>query len=251
MEFCVKFIAKMKFKRKPEMMDWLNIVIILAFIALIVWIGLSYIEKFGSVNNDEMLPFAEKLRLYITAYGNIGILIMILMHALHVIISFIPSVIIQFAGGVIYGMGWGMFTGLIGIPIGTAVSFYISRLFGRRVVELFVSDSTIAKIDNLISNDMSAIVLLILFILPTPKDFFAYFVGLTNMKALNFFVISMIGRLPGMVVATYLGAQIFNRDYIFIISIAVACGLSSLLLLIFKNKIFNFILRMNKIKLKK
>ncbi|MDR0499241.1 MAG: VTT domain-containing protein [Holophagales bacterium] len=247
----MKFIKNMKLKRKLKMMDWLNIVIILILIGFFLWVGMSYIEKFGKANSNDMLSFSENLRQYIISYGNIGLLITILMHSLHVIISFIPSVIVQFTGGLIYGMGWGMLSGFIGIPIGTAISFYISRFLGRRVIKLFVSDKTIDKMDNLISNDMSAIVLLILFILPTPKDFFAYFVGLTNMKALNFFLISIIGRLPGMLVATYLGAHVFNRNYMLIVSIAIVCSILSFLLFIFKNRIFYFLLSMNKIKLKK
>jgi uncharacterized membrane protein YdjX (TVP38/TMEM64 family) len=239
----------MKLKRKPEIMDWVNIAIIIILLGLFLWIGINFKEKFGGINNDDSLSFVDNLRLYITSYGNIGLLITILMHSLHVIISFIPSVIVQFVGGLIYGMGWGMATGLIGIPIGTAVSFYISRFFGRRAVTLFFSEKTINKLDTLISNDMSSIVLLILFILPTPKDFFAYFVGLTNMKAMKFFLISIIGRLPGMLVATYFGAHVFDRNYILIISIALICSTLSIFLFIFKNKIFDFILRINKTKL--
>jgi len=244
----VKFIKNMKLKRKPEIIDWINIAVIIIFIGLFLWIGINFREKFRGIDNKDSLSFVENLRLFITSYGHIGILVTILLHSLHVVISFVPSVIVQFVGGLIYGMGWGMLTGLIGIPIGTAVSFYISRFFGRRAVSLFLSEKTIDKLDKIISNDTSSIVLLILFILPTPKDFFAYFVGLTNMKAPKFFLISIIGRLPGMLVATYFGAHVFDRNYLFIIGIALICSIFSLLLFIFKNKIFDFILRINKNK---
>jgi len=245
----VKFLKNMKLKRKLEVIDLINIAVIIILIGLFLWTGINLKEKFRGIDNDDTLSFVENLRVFITSYGHIGILITILLHALHVVISFIPSVIVQFVGGLIYGMGWGMLTGLIGIPIGTAVSFYISRFFGRRAVTLFFSEKTINKLDRLISNDMSSIVLLVLFILPTPKDFFAYFVGLTNMKALKFFLISIIGRLPGMLMATYFGAHVFNRNYPLIITIALICSVLSLLLFIFKNRILDFILRINKVKL--
>lgn len=227
----------MKFKRQPEARDWLNITIIVILIGLFIFIGTSYTKTFGQINTGDLLSSAENLRQLILSYDNAGLLVMVFMHSLHVIISFIPSVLVQFVGGLIFGMTAGMLTGIIGIAIGTAVSFYLSRLLGRRVVTLFVSEKNINKLEGLISGDMSTVVLLALFMLPTPKDFFAYFIGLTHMKASKFFLISAIGRLPGMIVATYLGAHVFDRNYVLIISVAVASSLLFLVLYIFRTKI--------------
>lgn len=231
----------MKLKRKLKKSDFLNITVILILLAFFIWIGIGYTKTFGKVNTGDLLSSAENLRQFILSYGNTGLLIMVFMHVLQVVISLIPSMTVQFVGGLIYGVPIGMVTGIIGILIGTTISFYLSRLLGRRVVSLFVSEKSLDKLEGLIESDTSAVVLLILFILPTPKDLFAYFVGLTKMKASKFLLISAIGRLPGMLVATYLGAHIFDRNYAMIIGVAVACSLLFLLLYIFKGKIFNII----------
>lgn len=236
-------------KRKPEKRDWLNIILILILVGLFIWIGTNYVKTFGEVNTGDLLSSAKNLQQFILSYGNAGLLVMVFFHMLHVILSFIPSVIVQFVGGLIFGMPAGMITGIIGIAIGTAVSFYLSRFLGRRVVTLFVSEKNISKLEGLLSSNTSAIVLLLLFILPTPKDFFAYFIGLTNMKASKFFLISAIGRLPGMIVATYLGAHVFDRNYVLLISIVVASSILCLLLVIFKDKILGFATKRNNVKL--
>jgi uncharacterized membrane protein YdjX (TVP38/TMEM64 family) len=187
--------------------------------------------------NEDWVTAGENLQNMLLAYGNLGLLIMTLLHTLHAVIAFIPAAIIQFVGGMIYGTTLGVLTCLIGIPIGTAIAFYLSRHLGKRVVTLFVSPKNIARLEKLFTGNTSVLVLLILFLLPTPKDFFAYFVGLTNMKAAKFFLISFVGRLPGILVSTYLGAHIFDKNYALIISVIVLTSAVSLLCYVFKDKI--------------
>jgi len=234
-------------KRKPGKRDWINIAVILVLAGLFVWFGVAYTKTFGQVQGEDLLSTAENLRAFILSYGGAGILVMILMHAVQVIISFIPSVGVQFVGGMIYGMPLGMLTSLIGIPLGTAVSFYLSRLFGRRLVTLFVSEKNLQRLEGMLASDTSSLILLALFILPTPKDFFAYFVGLTDMKASKFFLISTAGRIPGMLIATYLGAHIFDRNYVMIAGVAVASSLLLLAMYIFKDRLLAMLARRPKV----
>lgn len=227
----------MHFKRKPKASDWLNITVIVGLIALFAWIGLSYTQVFGKLDWRDLPGSAENMRQFMLSFGNVSLLIIVFLHALHVIISFIPSVMVEFVGGMIFGVPVGLITANIGIAIGTAVSFYLSRLLGRRVVTLFVSEKNMVKMEKLVSNKTSTLMLLILFILPTPKDFFAYFVGLTNMKASTFFLISFVGRLPAMIVATYLGSRVYDGNYVAVIAIIIVSSGGCLLFYLLKDKI--------------
>lgn len=227
------------FKRKIEARDILNISVILLLIGLFAWIGVNYASTFGKLDYSDLIGSAENMRQFILSYGNTAIVMILFMHLIQVVISFIPSVLVQFVGGMIFGMGMGMLTGIIGIAAGTAISFYLTRLLGRRVMTLFISEQNIQKIESFFAGEMSSLVLLVLFILPTPKDFFAYFVGLTNMKASRFFILSAVGRLPGMLVATYLGAHVFDRNYVMIAIIAVASSSLFLVLMLFRDKILS------------
>jgi uncharacterized membrane protein YdjX (TVP38/TMEM64 family) len=227
----------MAFIRRLKPGDWLNIMAILLIIGLFAWVAREYGRAFGSFGGGGVLTVAQNLRLFILSYGRWGLAVMIGLHALHVIITVIPSGLVQFAGGFVYGMGLGMLSGFIGITLGTAVSFYLSRLLGRRAAALFVSEKNIRKLDSIAASPRTSLGFLLMFILPVPKDFLAYLVGLTSMRARRFFLISALGRLPGMFVATYVGAHLLERNYLFLGLVTAACAMVSLLAYIYRGKI--------------
>jgi len=224
-------------KRRLEIRDLLSIVVILLLIGLFIYIGGAYGKAFGHIKSGGLLATAENLRLFILSYGRWGLVIMIGFHTLHVIVSAIPSALVQFAGGLIYGMGLGMLSGFIGITVGTACSFYLSRLLGRRMVTLFVSEKNLQRLDGLAISDRTALVLLLLFILPVPKDFIAYCAGLTKIRAGSFFLISATGRLPGMLIATYLGSHLWERNYLLLGLAAAVCAAAALLSYFYRDRI--------------
>ncbi|MCL1816588.1 MAG: VTT domain-containing protein [Clostridiales bacterium] len=235
-------------KRKPAPKDWFNIIVIILLIGLFMWLFQKYVQTVGYFDSKDPLSAANNLRLFILTFGHVGFAVMIGLHALHVIVSVIPSVVVQFTGGLVYGMGLGMLSGLIGIIIGTFVSFYLSRLLGRRVVALFVSKEKLQKIDTLANSAKVSLVLLLLFILPVPKDFLAYLAGLTKIKASLFFLISTIGRLPGMLIATYLGSHLLQRHFPLLGLIVAACAITALFSLIYREKLMTLALSITSTK---
>ena len=230
----------MKIMRKPEKRDWINIIVILILLGFFIWIGVEYTKKFGEIQGDDMISSAENLREFILSYGDAGIAVIISLNIFHVVVSFIPGALVQFCGGMIYGMAIAMITGVIGTAIGTAISFYLARYLGRRIVTLFVSEKTLNKVEVILAKNTSSAILFLLFIIPCPKDIFAYLLGPTNIKASKFFIISAVGRLPGMYVSAYLGAHIFDRNYVMLISVTAMCVIFSVLLYFFKDKILDF-----------
>jgi len=239
-------------KRKIEAGDVIRIAGILVFAGLAVWLTVLFSQIFGEITVGEktgsflenMLDSAQSLKDYILGnFPQSGFLILLCLQFLQVVITAIPAVITSFAGGMIYG-GWGgMLISIIGSFLGTVLTFYLTRLLGRRVLTLFVSEKNIAKMEKLIGAETSDFVLLVLFILPSPKDFFAFFVGLTKMKAWKFFLISVIGRLPGMFAATYLGATVANRNWVLLIGMTVFAAVASFLFVVLNNKLMALLKR--------
>ena len=195
-------------KRKIEAPDIIRMAGIAILLAVLIWGGIFYTRTFLGTGDssgnfiDNMLASAEILRTFITTdRPALGFVIMLLLETMPVIIAAVPSSVTSFVGGMVYGVWGGMLVSAIGAALGTAISFFLSRLLGRRVLTLFVSEKNIARMEALMDGNTSALVLLALYVIPTPKDFFAYFIGLTNMKASKFFLISAVGRIPGMLVA--------------------------------------------------
>lgn len=225
-------------KRKIEPSDWVNFAAIVVIVGLLAWAAAAYMKYFGRFNTGDVLESAEQLKNYLAAaYPRAGLVVMTLLQAFQVVLSVIPAAMISFASGMIYGLGWSLVIGTIGSAIGTTISFYLSRLLGRKVVTLFVKEKTMLKLEGMLSGDMSMIVLVVLFILPTPKDFFPYFLGLTNIKAWKVFVIAALGRLPGMFVTCYMGSTILNRNYVLLALSVVFMSVVMILFVVFRDKI--------------
>lgn len=231
----------MKLKRKIEKQDYVSAVIIVILIALLVMAWVRYSDTIGAIVDGDIVSSAENLKNLILSYGNKGIFVLIFFHILQVLISVIPAALTQIAGGLIYGIPIGMVTGIIGVFIGTAVNFYLSRLLGRRFVTLFVSQKNLYALEKKLSSNTSSLVLFFLYLIPFPKDFIAYFVGLTNMKASKLLLMSTVGRLPGMLVAAYLGENIIERNYIPLIGVSVFSCICFVIAYIYKDKFLNFL----------
>jgi len=68
------------------------------------------------------------------------------------------------------------------------------------------------------------LVIFIFFLIPGfPKDYLCLFLGLTSLPARVFFVISMIGRMPGTIALSLQRASIFHRDYMVFVLVTVLC----------------------------
>ena len=245
-------------KRKIEAGDIVRIAGILLFVGFVVWMTILFSRQFEAITAgggqsgaspvgnflDKMLVSAQNLTDYISVnFGAYAAVVLTFLQFLQVVITAIPAAITSFASGMIYGTWIALLISAVGTAMGTALTFYLTRLLGRRVLTLFVSQKNIDKMENFIDADTSIFVMLILFIIPSPKDFFPFFVGLTKMKAWKFFLISFIGRIPGMFVTSYLGATVADRNWGLLIGMTIFAVAASLLFVVFNNKIMAFLKR--------
>jgi len=243
-------------KRKIEAGDIIRITGLLIFLGLTIWLSILFARYFGAytANGEPSVKFPESLlsgeylnnlmgsaenlsRDLSGKYGAYTVLVLTFLQFLQVVISAIPAAITSFASGMIYGAWGGLLISMVGTALGTTLTFYLTRLLGRRVLSLFISKKNIEKMEGFIDADSSVLVLFVLFIIPSPKDFFPFFVGLTNMKAWKFFLISAIGRIPGMFLTAYLGATVANRNWGLLIGVTVFSIVISAMFVIFNKKI--------------
>jgi len=243
---------KFKLERKIETPDIIRMVGIVIVICLLVCGGIFYTRTFLN-SGDNSGNFLENLQssgvglrdFILSEQPAWGFVIIMFLQVMPVIIAAVPSSLFSFVGGMIYGFWGGIAVATVGAAIGTAISFYLARLLGRRVLTLFVSKKNIDKIEKMLEGNTSTLVLLFLFIVPTPKDFFSYFIGLTNIKARRYFLISAVGRIPGMVSAVYLGTLALgeNPNYWLIGGVTVFALTVSAVTIVFSKKIIAFLKR--------
>ena len=180
----------------------------------------------------------ESFKEYILSFGALGYLVLLLLQILQVFIALIPGELLESAAGYAFGPIIGTAICYIGVAIGSAIIFFLTRKFGIKMVELFVSTDKINKLKFLQSERKRNSIIFILFFIPgTPKDLITYFVGLTDIKFTTFLIISLIARVPSVISSTFAGHLLGTGELMSAIILYGATGIISLIGIIIYNKI--------------
>jgi uncharacterized membrane protein YdjX (TVP38/TMEM64 family) len=172
----------------------------------------------------------HQLKKVIKSFGPYSPLVFVSFHIVHAVIPPLPGEAIEFLGGYLFGVYAGMLYSMIGLIVGSWLSFSIARIFGRRVVESFISPELRKKLEYL-SGHEGVILGFLLFLIPVfPKVALCYVLGLTPMGLGIFLIISTIGRIPGTLLATLQGAEAFDQQYV---TLSILLGISALIILVF------------------
>jgi len=195
----------------------LNICLLVIFIIVITYVTVKYVPVI-----TQLISKPEKFRDLLLSFGPASILVFIAFQVLQVIIAAVPGEVIQIAGGYVYGIVPGTLYSIIGILIGSMLAFYIARLLGFALVQKLVPAKELEKFYFLINSPKAEIATFILFLIPgIPKDVLVYIAGLTPLKAVNFFILTMIARFPGILGSAYIGANLEEKHYSGVIVVSV------------------------------
>ena len=189
----------------------------------------------------EFVSQPEEFRNWVEKSGPFGGLAYILMVAVQVIVALIPGEPLEIGGGYAFGAVEGTILCVLGTTLGSMVVFFLVRRFGIKLVEVFFSNKKIRRLEFLKNSRKRNALIFIVFFLPgTPKDLLTYFVGLTDIKFLHFFLLASIARLPSIITSTLGGNALGTEKYImailvFAITLAVS-GLGWLIYEFFRKK---------------
>lgn len=188
---------------------FINGLLIAAFTFLFFWILFRYGDYLTYLLKDP-----AKFEKWILGFGAKGVLVFILIQVLQVVIFIIPGEVVQIAGGYLYGAVLGSLYSLIGITIGSVLCFAIARLLGYEFVRGMLSEDKLKKFDYIINNKKGELGLFIVFLMPgLPKDALSYVAGLTPVRFINYFLITALARLPGIIISSYIGSNIEHKNY--------------------------------------
>ena len=74
-----------------------------------------------------------------------------------------------------------------------------------------------------------------------PKDVVSYAAGVSEMKLKPFMLLSLVGRLPGMMGSIMIGSMWHKEEYIGMIILAVIAASAFILCIVFRKKINRFL----------
>ena len=156
----------------------------------------------------------EGLRDYIRSYGAASWLVFLVLQFLQVFIALIPGELLESVAGFAFGPLWGTVLCYAGVAFASALVFSLTRRFGVKLTEVFISREKINQLRFLNTEKKRNFLIFLLFFIPgTPKDLFTYFVGLTDIRLGTFLAISLLARIPSVISSTFGGHLLGQGDY--------------------------------------
>ena len=187
----------------------------------------------------------EDVEDFIAGYGHLSGLVYIVFQIFQVVISVIPGEVFQVAAGYLFGPFWGVIYAIIGCLLGEAVAFGLARVLGQGFVRLFMSEEQFIKYQERLNSNKAYTLCFILYLIPgIPKDILCYVAGASEIKFLPFLIISMVGRLPGLIGSIVMGSLVDNGNYtLAAVILGIAC-VAAVLGFIYRNKLSDFMDRL-------
>lgn len=154
---------------------------------------------------EGVLQSKETLSEFILRAGIYGPPLFILLQILQTVVPIIPGALTSVAGVFIYGHIIGTIYNYIGIVIGCAILFQMSRMYGPSFVQTVVSKKTYEKhINWLNKGDKFDKFFIIMMISPvSPADFLCALAGLTKMSFKKYMTIIILTKPITLVAYTY------------------------------------------------
>lgn len=189
---------------------------------------------------------ANTLITYLKANREFAFLLIILIQMLQVIVCILPGQPIQFASSYMFGVIPALILSLIGAIIGTTFTFYISKLLGRDMINLFFDKDKVDDYHRKLNSGKGIMLAGLIYLIPgVPKDLVSYVAGISDMKFKPFIIVSTIARIPGMLGSLLLGAFFESDNYI---AIGLLCLFMLIILAVFYIKRKDIIYFMDKLE---
>ncbi|SDJ80350.1 TVP38/TMEM64 family protein [Natronincola ferrireducens] len=172
----------------------------------IIFIGIILLIKF----RDHLFIQwnIERLQRGIEGLGIWGVLVFIGIAAIRPFLFF-PNVVIFIVGGLIYGTFLGSIAALIGVMIAFSLSFWLGSKF-QDLVKKIVGERYIIKLQSIQDKEIIRKLFVMRVTPGFPIDPISYGAGLVGISYEKFFVGSLLGITPKVILYTFLGDTINN-----------------------------------------
>jgi len=152
----------------------------------------------------------DRVRAWVEGWGPWGPLVVILLEMAQTLLAPIPGQAVEAVSGYLYGPWLGSLYPMIGMAIGSTLTFGLSRRFGRPLVVKLVGRSSMAKLDDLARRGGTPFFFLIWLLPFAPDDLACVAAGLTPMPFRRFVPLMLLGRWPGVFASALVGANIVH-----------------------------------------
>ncbi|MEJ2734085.1 MAG: TVP38/TMEM64 family protein [Anaerolineae bacterium] len=168
----------------------------------------------------------EAVRVWVEGLGGWGPVAIILLEMIQALLAPVPGQAIEAASGYLYGPWLGALYPLIGMALGSTITFSLARWFGRPLVIRLIGQQSMDRMDDLVRRG-GALFFFLIWLLPfAPDDLACVAAGLTPMPARQFIILMLVGRVPGISVSVWIGANLARIQPVWwvVLFIGIAIG---------------------------
>ena len=148
----------------------------------------------------------DDLRQLILSFGGWGLFTYIIINLLQCVLIPIPTTLTVLVGSAIYGPGIAFIYAIVGVIIGSSISFMIGRYCSRPIINWIFGKEKVDKYQDMLKNRTSLIVFLTLLLPLFPDDLICMLAGVTEIKYRKFLIISIFARGIGLATISYFGS---------------------------------------------
>jgi len=149
----------------------------------------------------------QALQAWLASFGVWAPLVGMVLSALQVMVAPIPGQVTGLVTGYLFGAWLGVVYSLIGVMVGTGAILALTRHWGRPLAARFVPAAQLEKLDYLVER-RGELFFFLIFLMPfLPDDLTCLAIGLTRLPIGRMLVLIALGRLPGLIVASWMGAH--------------------------------------------
>jgi len=177
-----------------------SVLVVLLSIAAVVfeYLGHHHLVFHGIFRNSR--DMAD----WIMSFGAGAVLISIIVMIIQAIATPVPLFLVAGANGFIFGVAWGIVITLVGALLGSTVAFFLARFIARDYFYKRLA-RYMSKVNEMSSKSGARVVFLARLIPILPSSIVSYAAGLSKVSFTGFFIASVFGKLPEIVIYTVLG----------------------------------------------
>jgi uncharacterized membrane protein YdjX (TVP38/TMEM64 family) len=150
----------------------------------------------------------EAMRDYLLSFGAWAPIISAFLMVLQALVLPVPSFVLTLANGLLFGTVWGALLSWSSAMVAAVLCYYISRLFGRPLVEKLVGERSLELTDRFFQRYGKHAVLIARLIPGISFDVVSYAAGLSSIGLWGFVLATGIGQMPGTIVFSLLGETV-------------------------------------------
>lgn len=154
-----------------------------------------------------LLVDQEAVRAWVMSFGPWGPAVTVLLNVAQVLLAPIPGQTVGVVNGYLYGVGLGTLYSLIGVELGSALAMALARWFGRPLVVRLIGEKQLVRWDRIARRQGPAFFFLVFLFPFVPDDLICFVVGLSPLSIPYLLALAAVGRLPGLLVASWIGAN--------------------------------------------